>query len=224
MRNRWATYRFHCSSLPRLMVHGKAKDEPLGETAKSYLRELWIEETFGRKKYDSVNKFTKKGIMIESDSLELISLVNGLTVFKNKKTLKNKFLEGTPDVTIPYLLDVKSSWDIWTFFSTDYKKARADYFWQMVGYMMLTGESTAKLVYVLVTTPPEITENELYKLSFSFTEEIIDEMRKNYEFDDIAPVLRVKEFQFSMIDEYEQDVVNQCIAARKYLTSLDKGL
>lgn len=66
MENSFSTYKFHCSGLPQLMVSGRGKDEQLGETAKGYLRELWVYERFGRKKYDNVNKYTKKGIMVES--------------------------------------------------------------------------------------------------------------------------------------------------------------
>ncbi len=111
---KFKNYQFRCSSLPTLMTNSRAKDEVLSETAKDYLRELWIREIYGREKYDAKNKFTDKGIQCESDSFDLVKEVSGKTYFKNQKQLENEFIKGTPDLVKP-LIDIKTSWDIWTF-------------------------------------------------------------------------------------------------------------
>ena len=162
----WDKYQIRCSSLPTLMTNPKLKSEVLSETAKSMLREVWIEETFGRKKFDTSNKYTEKGLFAEQDSLDLVSRVLGLGfIAKNKENLFNDYIKGTPDVTQPILLDVKSSWDIWTFSAVDEKKARKDYFWQLFGYMVLLGVDKCLLTYALVDTPENIRETELYRLT-----------------------------------------------------------
>ena len=59
---------FRCSALGRLMTNGRAKNE-MGETCKSYLKEVYIEQKYGFRK-DFKNKYpvtkcriTKKGIL-----------------------------------------------------------------------------------------------------------------------------------------------------------------
>jgi hypothetical protein len=203
------------------MSHGRGKDDLLGETAKTYLRELWIKEVFGREKYDTVNKYTIKGIMVESDSLQLVSDLTKKSLFKNTKFLENAFVCGTPDVTEP-LIDIKSSWDIWSFFNVvDEKKARADYYWQLVGYMNLLRRRSSRLIYVLVDTPPEISSDELYRLSYKLNEEQVKKAENTFIYSDIEPKYRIKVFKFTMGKKERIELENQVIAARDYLVYLD---
>ena len=46
----------------------------MGETAKSYLKELYMELKFGIRK-DFINKFVEKGLSAEDDSIALYSSV-----------------------------------------------------------------------------------------------------------------------------------------------------
>ncbi len=216
----WDTYKFHCSGLPQLMTQAKAKDEVLGETAKSYLRELWIKERFGRQKFDNTNKYTIKGVQVESDSLELVSEVLGEKIFKNNKLFENDYICGTPDICTP-VLDVKSSWDIWSFFKVDEKQARSDYYWQLSGYMELCGADQSRLVYALVDTPVELAERDMYKLSFDLQEDQIKQAAINYAYEDIPKYIRVKVFHFLKNEEDNQKIIDQVIAARRYLGELD---
>jgi len=127
----WTTYNFHCSSIAQMMVKPRAAGELLSATTKSYLKELWIKETFQRDKIDMIgNKYTTKGTIVETDSIELYEHVSSVSYFKNNEQLKNDYLVGTPDIVAPNLIDIKSSWDIFTFGAVDEKKARADYYWQ----------------------------------------------------------------------------------------------
>lgn len=221
MQDSWDTYKFHCSGLPKIMTSGRAKDELLGETAKSYLRELWIKERFNRKTYDNVNKYTKKGIMVESDSLEMVSEVIGEKLFKNNDLFENDYICGTPDIANP-VVDVKSSWDIFTYFAVDEKKARSDYYWQLVGYMILCKQTKSRLIYSLVNTPLQLAQDELYKMGFNLSEEQLSEAENNFMYDDLPKALRVKVYNFELEKEEEQKLILQVLAARRYLTDLDK--
>lgn len=220
----WSTYKFHCSCLPKLMVSGKGKDEALGETAKSYLKEVWIEEVLGRKSFENVNKYTLKGTEVESDTIEMASNVLGETLFKNKEELSNAFIIGTPDINMPdsqSVDDAKSSWDAQTFYGVSEKKARTDYYWQVVGYMILTGKKKARLIYGLVDTPLGLIESELYKMSYTLTDQQIEEARKNFVFDDIPEAMRIKVYTFDFSPEDEQRIQLQVLAARRYLEEMD---
>lgn len=220
----FSTYQFRCSGLKNLMVKSRTKDA-LSETTKTYLRDIFIQETYGRHKPDIDTKYTKKGTMVEPDSMDLVKEVTGITYFKNNTRLENEFIKGTPDInpkSSDTISDIKSSWDIWTFAAVDEKKARDNYYWQVLGYMWLTGKTKGELLYCLVNTPDSIIEGEIYRLSFRFQNpEDANAFRVNYVFDDIEPKqLRLKKFTF----DYSQDDVDalqkQVVAAREYLKGL----
>lgn len=219
----WKNYKFHCSSLPALMTNGRSAGEGLSETTKTALREIWIKERFGREKFDSINKYTEKGIAVESDSLELYGQAVGKNYFKNKTTLGNSYLIGTPDHVKP-LIDIKSSWDMFTFFAVDEKKANKDYYWQLVGYMVLTRSKKATLAYVLSNTPDYLIEYELYTLSRKIGIERAesDEARRNFVFDDLPVEQRVKRYEITY-NKTDADAVRLRVKeCRAYLAELDR--
>lgn len=228
----FSNYKFRCSGLKHLMVLPKTKQArengELSESTKTYLRDIYIKEVFGREKPNISTGATKKGTMVESDSLDLVQKVTGQTYFKNNKRLENDFIKGTPDVICKddLVIDIKSNWDIWTFASVDYKKARTNYYYQVLGYMWLTGKSQGELDYCLVNTPEELISKELYKLSFSIPGlleggiEIENELRKNYIYDDIDGKIRLKKFIFDRSEEDIETLMRQIIIAREYLQTL----
>lgn len=216
----WNTYKFHCSGLSNLMVSSRKKDEDLSETTKTYLRELYLKEVWGRQKTDLLaNKYVRKGIMCETDSIELVERVTGRKYFKNVKTFENEFIIGTPDIVDP-LIDIKTSWDLFTFSSVDEEKALKDYYYQLLGYMVLTGSGDSILTYCLVNTPEEMINDELYKMSFKAPESIIDSHKNNYIFDDIPEALRVKQYGFDYSDIEWRTLQLKIASARNYLSSL----
>lgn len=217
----FSNYKFRCSGLSNLMVNSRSKSDPLSETTKTYLREIWIQETFNRQKPELTNAAVIKGTMVESDSLDLYQQVTGQTFFKNQKRLENDFIQGTPDVIAKdFILDIKSSWNIWTFASVDQKQATKNYFYQLLGYMWLTEKHQASLVYALVNTPDSITNEEIYKLTFKMSEEEAEKHRVNYEFDDIDPKLKIKQFDFSFDGEVVEKLKERIIASREFLNGL----
>jgi hypothetical protein len=202
------------------MTKSKSKFEPLSETAKTLLLEIYIEQVYGRKKYDRANKYTKKGIEVESDSLQLVQEVEGRPLFKNLKNYKNEYIGGTPDVVKPNI-DIKSSWDLWTFLAVDEHKAKKDYGWQMQGYCWLTGAESYDLVYVLVDTPTEIMQGELYKLSWNLDQETVDKAENNYKFGDIPQERRIKKYTITSDAEAIEKIKQKVQEARLYLKKLE---
>lgn len=203
------------------MTKSRSKSDPLSETTKAKLREIWIEETYGRKNYGSANKYTQKGLEVEQDSLDIVTKVLGKGFLaKNKDFLENEYICGTPDVINPILIDVKSSWDIWTFANVDEKKAIKDYYWQLQGYMWMTGISESKLCYALVNTPPMILEDEIYRLTFKIGEEEADKARVNYQYDDIEFVDRVKIFDIKFDEIKTMEIIRMATEAREYLSKI----
>lgn len=157
-------YKFRCSGLGNLMTEPRSKSEVLSETTKSYLLECWVKSKYGREK-DISNKYMDKGLFCEEDSLDLVSkVVYKRAVFKNKARYENEFITGTPDlITDDHVLDIKTSWDIFTFFNSEVSKA---YYWQLQGYMALTGKRRAELCYCLVDAPEHLIADEKRRLAW----------------------------------------------------------
>lgn len=217
----FSTYKFHCSGLSNLLTNARKKDEVLSETAKSYLRELWIKKVWGREKSDMVgNRYTQKGIMCETDSLELVERVTGKKYFKNQKTFENDFIVGTPDVTGSDLVDIKSSWDLFTFASVTEDQAKKDYYAQVLGYMWLLDQKKATVTYCLVNTPQEIINNEMRRLSYNLPDEELEKYRNNYIFDDIPEEKRIKAYTFEYDEAIVETVKERIMHARSYLSIL----
>lgn len=172
---------FRCSSLGKIMTNPQTKSEAISETCKTHLSEVFVGNVYGRKK-DISNKYIEKGLQVEEDAITLFSRIEKTVYIKNEENIRNEFISGTPDLyagenirNADVVIDTKSSWDIFTFFATkDASKLNKMYYWQLQGYMWLTGAQTSKLAYCLVNTPDTLIEDEKRKLAWKMG--VIDEM------------------------------------------------
>lgn len=156
---------FRCSQLGTLMTNPRSKSETLSETTKNYLTEVYVNTRFGRKK-EITNRYIEKGLKVEEDSITLYSRVKRVPFFKNEEHFLNEYIMGTPDHVGEFVLDIKSSWDIFTFTNTLSDELNKKYFWQLQGYMWLTGKKEARLAYCLVNTPDTMIEDAKRKLAW----------------------------------------------------------
>ena len=147
------------------MTQPRAKGEELSETCKTYLTEVYVNERFKRRKEIS-NRYIEKGLAVEEDSITLYSRVKKVPFFKNEQRFSNDYIIGTPDHVGEFVLDIKSSWDIFTFTNTTREDLNKNYYWQLQGYMALTGKREARLAYCLVDTPDQLIEDEKRKLAW----------------------------------------------------------
>lgn len=123
----WDTWRLRCHAIGYVMGQPKLKADKeagnLSATAKSYLLKCYIKEKFGREK-DIKSKYIKKGLAVEEDNITLYSRVKKKFFKKNEICLDhNLFIIGTPDLfegesilNADAVTDMKSSWDIFTFY------------------------------------------------------------------------------------------------------------
>jgi hypothetical protein len=229
---------FHPSDLGRLMTGSRSKNDPLGETCKALLMESWIEITFGRKK-DITNKYIEKGLRQEEDSITLYSLVKNKFHKKNTTTIANKFFVGTPDLYDGYsirqsdhVIDIKTSWDIFTFFSTLSEPVNRNYYWQMQAYMDLTGAKKATLAYCLVNTPLNLILDQKRKLMWSMgvidPDSDIEYLKKcelidrNMIYDDIPKEKRVVTIEIERNELHINEAKEKILLCRKYLNQINK--
>jgi hypothetical protein len=221
---------FRCSSLGKLMTDARTKSEVLSETAKTYIQEVFKEKELGIYK-DFSSRYTDKGIQMEDQAIQFASeVLNWEFVVKNETRFNNEWLTGEPDICSDNLLaDIKCSWNGSTFPMFDSTLKNKDYYWQLQGYMMLTGHDTSELVYCLMNTPFEIVEDEVRREHWKL--HLIDEdldvrnaVQLSHNFDQIPNELRIKRFIVQKDEEAQAKIIERVKEARDYYNTLKKIL
>lgn len=220
----------------RELLDKKYKSNGLSATAKSYLADLWIEEIYGRKKENS-SKYTEKGLYCEEDGLALAGEHFNKILIKNKERFNNIYIEGTPDAITNFsypdkeepvktVIDIKCSWDIWTFIDADLKN---DYYWQGIGYMNLVKSEDYKLIYCLCNSPEHLVSSEKSKMLYikgyeTESPEWADleyQIDKNMNFDDLPNSKRIKIIEFKNSKEDYKKLIDKIKQAREFLNELN---
>lgn len=220
--------KIRCSSLGKIMTAPRSKSEVLSQTAKTYIEELAREHLFGIKKVFK-SRYTDKGNEVEEQAIELTEDVLGFEFLtKNEKYFENDYIKGTPDViTTSLIIDVKSSWSGETFPFFESELPNKDYYYQVMGYMWLTGKKDALISYCLINTPEEIVNDEIRRTAWGKyeiepSEETIREVKSVHNFNHIPKDRRVKAFHV----EYNEGVINEMKTrideCRKYFNTLIK--
>jgi hypothetical protein len=120
---------------------------------------------------------------------------------------------------------VKSSWDATTFpfFATEIPTK--DYWYQLQGYLELTGKTDALLVYCLVNTPIQMVEDEIRRAHWAaqLLEEnydLRDEVLKRHNFDHIPLNRRVKVFKVEKDEQVVNEIKERVELCREYYETL----
>ena len=222
---------FRCSSLSKLMCEPKSKAAKeageLGETAKTFIEEMWLKDKYGY--YEEVSSpEMMKGLLCEQDSMELVQKVCG-GEFRTAygKQLANDYIKGTPDIVLStHIEDIKTSWSLKTFFNAELLPA---YYAQGQGYMELTGRKKYQGIYWLVPTPASLLDGEYKKIEWRFKgdennpdfQKAVTQFGRNNEcIHDIPIEKRIKVFEFEYDGEYIKKLYSQIEKARKYYESL----
>lgn len=191
----WDEWKLRCHAIGYVMGQPKLKKDKeagnLSATAKSYLLKVWIEEKFNRKK-DIKSKYITKGLGVEQANITLYSRVKKVFYKKNTDRLENEFISGEPDLfegeeikKAVTIIDMKSSWDVYTFYDVVMDMIEAaekvkesdeginipngmnpDYYWQGQGYLDLSGAARFLLAYGLIDTPQALIDKEKSNLLF----------------------------------------------------------
>lgn len=235
----FSTYRFRCSALGDIMTNKQGKKdttckEELSQTALNYLVQVYIQERFGREK-EIHSKYLEKGLAVEEDALTLYSLIKKDMYAKNDKRLQNAFFTGEPDThegksifNAEKIIDIKSSWDLFTFFQTKTATTpNKDYVYQVNGYCDLSGAREGVIAHCLIDTPHMLIEKEKdslkWKLGVIDREndanylEACEEIERSMTFGDIPMEERLHEFVVKRDDELIQQMRNRVIICREWL-------
>jgi hypothetical protein len=231
----WNETLIRASSVGYLMTEPVTKADKeagvLSKTAQKHLIEVYIAEKYGRKR-DIQTKQMKKGIEAEQDSIDLLSMYLKLPFSKNEERFKNDFITGLPDIINgDTIIDIKSSYDLWTFLGNIPDKLDNLYYWQMQSYMWLTGTIKATIAYCLVNTPESIIQQEKYymlkKMDVISEEspEFIKEAMKiefNMTFDDISINERILTFNVNRSEDDILRIEHKVLKARTFLQELEQ--
>jgi hypothetical protein len=231
----WNETLIRASSVGYLMTEPVSKADKeagvLSKTAQKHLIEVYIAEKYGRKR-DIQTKQMKKGVEAEQDSIDLLSMYLKLPFSKNEERFKNDFITGLPDIINgDTIIDIKSSYDLWTFLGNIPDKLDNLYYWQMQSYMWLTGTRNATIAYCLVNTPENIIQQEKYYLlkkmdviseeSLEFIKEAM-KIEFNMTFDDISINERILTFNVNRSEDDILRIEKKVLKARTFLQELEQ--
>ena len=185
--------RIRCSELGRFMTDARKRGE-LSETCKTLMLEKYLYNTYKYRELITTEPM-RKGIELEADAIEIwqqhindgqvrvnsagrgyrfgFGSVHDQTIGISDQSysFKNDFLFGTPDIiTTDAVEDIKVSQKLTTFVTAELTTA---YWWQLQGYMWLTGRTKARLIYVMMPDPEWMTDAAINRLRFQVDSEEI---------------------------------------------------
>jgi hypothetical protein len=147
------------------------KDKSLPVGVQSYLKKLYREVTYNRRK-KLESKYILKGNLQEEEAITMYSLFTGEIFMNNKERVNNEYITGEYDmysgddidhITEGY--DTKCSFDLSTFpFPED--SLDINYYYQNMSYMWLSGSDKWTTVYCLTNTPDKMLKDMIYREDF----------------------------------------------------------
>jgi hypothetical protein len=173
------------------------------------------------------SKYLDKGILVEQDSVDLLCDVTGNFYDTETERKSDSFFTGECDLIFDdTIVDIKSSFDIFTFYEADFKDL---YYWQGQVYMRLYDKQKFELAYCLVNMPEAMfnalneklkykfgsdTHNEAYvkELNILINNSFFDERA----IDEIPKKERVKIFTCERNDKDMDLLIERVKMARKY--------
>lgn len=149
----------------------KDKDKTLPQGVQTYLKKLYREETYNRRKRLE-SKYILKGNLQEEEAITMYSLYRKYPFLNNKERANNGWITGEYDMyigddiyNVEEGFDTKCSFDLSTF---PFKDDQLDwnYYWQNMSYMWLSGAKKWTTVYCLTNTPSSMIEDMIYREKF----------------------------------------------------------
>jgi hypothetical protein len=221
-----------CSRLGDVMSKSRSKNELISTSAKKYMKELYLFNTYGiESEFNS--KYTAKGIEVEKKSIALANdvLEWNLTFeqieLDEQMSFENDYVTGRVDVITHELLgEIKSSYDATTFPWFDENLKNNDYYYQVQGYLWLTGYDRCTLAYCLVDTPEDIILDEIRKAIWNkrlIEDEynlIENHVRSKHNISHIAKEKRVKPFVIERNDAIIENMKRKIELCRDYYNTL----
>jgi len=194
-------FKLRASAAGTLVPNGKGSLLSVG--GKTYLKEWVISQLYGVEKQIK-SKYIEKGVVMEDQAIDFcVKALDLQFALKNEQRFEDDYFTGEPDMILDDLIiDIKNSWDCFTFPLLETEIPNMDYYWQLQVYMHLTGKRKAKLVYILLDTPATQWEAGIIY--------------------DVPDSMRIKTFDVNYDPSVIQDLAAKVIEARNYINNLIK--
>jgi hypothetical protein len=179
-----------------------------------------------------------KGSQVESQAMDLfIESEGGVHYNRKRKLIKNGYITGVADLydgTTPEssseIVEIKSSWNIFSFLTSVNKPLKRSIYWQLQGYLSLTNAKVATVAFCLVNTPDAIIEAERKRVEdnrkmFEDDEErhlaTLEELAVRMKFDDIPVNERVLKFTVNRNEDDINRIPARVEMCRQYLADFE---
>ncbi len=229
----WEETKIRCSSLGSLFTEPQSKEDKLAgklsATAKKHLIEIYARELWGVEK-DLVTKQMQKGIEVEAEAIQMLSVLDGELHHKNQEQASNGWISGHADIIEENrITDTKCSYDAFTFLPKLTEEIEKGYMYQLQGYMWLHNKPFGRISYLLVDTPDNIIQSEKYRLLRSMdviSEESPEYLRaaakleSNMRFSHIPMELRAIHHYTEADPEIIEKIPQKVAKAREFLAEL----
>lgn len=160
--------------LKRLRIKRVPNQHGLSESTLTHLVDVFVSTKYGRRE-EAHGKALEKGKLREEDSITLVSRTQKTEFRKNSERLTNAYIQGEPDMftgetirSAETIRDTKTSWSAYTFFRAQQSPLDKKYWWQMQGYLALTGAKVGYVDYCLVNGTAQAILDEKRKTSFRY--------------------------------------------------------
>ena len=218
-------FKIRSSAIGQIMTNPRSNSEAISKTTKTYC-ETWLKEQIYDRTKEFESKYTEKGLLVENEGIELLSNYKNLgMVLKNLEWYHNDYMTGSPDIVLPdMVIDIKSSWDCFTFPLFDPNPAK-DYWWQVQGYMELTDTDKAWIAYVLLDTPDEIIQREINSIMWKLgmdeiDEELEEQVYYRMRYNNVPVEKRIKIYEVDRDREAIKAVKERVELCREYISTL----
>jgi hypothetical protein len=195
-------FKIRASAAGVLMTDPKKKSDLLAKTTKTFIHD-WLKEAIYGQRKEIKSKYISKGLEFEDMAIDKsIEWLDLPFAIKNTKRYNDDFFTGEPDLLLSdRVIDIKCSYDCWTFPLFEDGLTTDDYYYQVQVYMHLTKLKKASVVYVLLNTPET-----------PFSMEI--------SYDNVDIKYRIKRYDFEYNPEIIEKLKERVILAREYINSI----
>lgn len=216
--------------------------EMLSNGAISKLKEVYVREKYNKQVVSIGKDYSPailNGVMSESKVLSLISDFEGIKCKLHKKVIYNSFLKGILDAYIgksakkaTKVIEIKTCQNMQSLMSVlDPQEAYDKYYWQIMGYLAITGAEEGTIYHCVVTYPERIINDEINKFIYKakvfgldggYVEQQIERIRFNLSFDDIPINERIYKFSVQRDENIIKDIYKKVKYCRGWLNDYDK--
>lgn len=229
---------------PKLIKREEAELEPflISKANENVLRTIYSREKYKKYPQSSSKDYSLQivnGTMSEKVSLELSGEVLDRKIKVSKDRISNEYLKGIIDgytgrtvYKANHIYEIKTAANYETFLNNaNSEKERSDYYWQVMGYLSITGAKKGTIIHTCVSYHPDIITQEIGRYlakirGLNIPSEIVDKsinrIRNNMTFDDIPKNQRVATFTVERNEEEIELIRKKVLSFRVWLNDFDK--